>query len=120
LIIDIHVHPFFHETQILNEMKRACVDRAVLLGVDTDPSDVEKPEIKNKLRMRHLESRLGFGALSFTPIEDEVKRFFQELINYYPELKSSNEEIADLVKRNQSRFLGFGSVNPNKDEDYVE
>jgi len=120
LIIDIHVHPFFHERQILNDMKRAGVDRAVLLGVDTDPSDVEKPEIKNKLRMRHLESRLGFGALSFTPIEDEVKRFFQELINYYPELKSSNEEIADLVKRNQSKFLGFGSVNPNKDKDYVE
>ena len=120
MIIDIHVHPFFHERQILDEMKRAGVDRAVLLGVDMDPSDVEKPEIKNKLRMRHSESRLGFGFLSFTPIEDEVKQFFQELINYYPELKSSNEEIADLVKRNQSKFLGFGSVNPNKDEDYVE
>jgi predicted TIM-barrel fold metal-dependent hydrolase len=120
LIIDIHVHAFFHERQILDEMKRAGVDRAVLLGVDMDLSDLEKPEIKNKLRMRHLESRLGSGFLSFTPIEDEVKQFFHELISYYPELKSSNEEIADLVKRNQSKFLGFGSVNPNKDEDYVE
>ena len=120
MIVDIHVHPFFHENEILNEMKRAGVDRAVLLGVDTDPSDVEKPEIKDKLRKRHLESRLGFGAFSFTPIEDEVKQFFQELINYYPEIKSSNQEIADLVKRNPSKFVGFGSVNPNKDEDYVE
>jgi predicted TIM-barrel fold metal-dependent hydrolase len=120
LIIDIHVHPFFNETEILSEMRRAGVNRAVLLGVDTDPSDLERPEIKKKLRERHLESRLCYGSFSFAPVEDEVKRFFQELINYYPELKSSNQEIADLVKRNQSKFLGFGSVNPNKDEDYVE
>jgi len=120
LIIDIHVHPFFHENEILNEMKEAGVDYAVLLAVDVDPLDVEKPEIKSKLRKRHLESLLGSRALRFTSIEDEIKRFFQELINYYPELKSSNEEIADLVKRNSDRFIGFGSVNPNKDEDYVE
>ena len=120
MIIDIHVHPFFRETEILNEMKRAGVDRSVLLAVDADPSDVEKPEIKSKLRQRHLESLLGFRTLRFPSIEDEIKQFFQELISYYPELKSSNQEIADLVKRNSDKFIGFGSVNPNKDEDYVE
>ena len=120
MIIDVHVHPFHHETEILNEMKRACVDCAVLLAVDTDPSDVEKPEIKSRLRQRHLDSLLGFRALRFASIEDEITQFFQELIAYYPELKSSNQEIADLVKRNPDKFVGFGSVNPNKDEDYVE
>jgi predicted TIM-barrel fold metal-dependent hydrolase len=120
LIIDVHVHPFLHETEILNEMKRACVDYAILLAVDTDPSDVEKPEIKSRLRQRHLDSLLGFRALRFASIEDEITQFFQELIAYYPELKSSNQEIADLVKRNPDKFVGFGSVNPNKDEDYVE
>ena len=120
MIIDVHVHPFLHETEILNEMKRACVDYAILLAVDTDPSDVEKPEIKSRLRQRHLDSLLGFRALRFASIEDEITQFFQELIAYYPELKSSNQEIADLVKRNPDKFVGFGSVNPNKDEDYVE
>jgi len=120
LIIDIHVHPFFHENEILNEMKQAGVDYAVLLAVDVDPLDVEKPEIKSKLRKRHLTSLFGPRNLRFTSIEDEIKRFFQELINYYPELKSSNEEITDLVRRNPDKFIGFGSVNPNKDEDYVE
>lgn len=120
MIIDIHVHPFFHETKIVNEMKRAGVDCAVLLAVDVDPLDVEKPEIKSKLRKRHLESFFGSRALRFTSIEDEVKRFFQELVNYYPELKSSNQEIADLVTKNPDKFIGFGSVNPNKDEDHVE
>lgn len=120
MIIDIHVHPFVQETEILDEIKKANVDYAVLLGVDANPSDVEKPEIKSRLNQRHLESLLNFRTSRSMYIEDEIKRFFQELINYYPELKSSNQEIADLVKRNPDRFIGFGSVNPNKDEYYVE
>jgi hypothetical protein len=119
LIIDIHVHPFIHETEILKEMERGSVDHAVILAVDADPSDVEKPEIKSRLRKRHLESLLDF-APRFTSIEDEIKRFFQELVNYYPEMKTSNQEIANLVKAHPDKFLGFGSVNPNKGEDYVE
>ncbi|MEM3725911.1 MAG: amidohydrolase family protein [Candidatus Bathyarchaeia archaeon] len=120
MIIDIHVHPHYSEAEILNEMKRANIDHAVLLAVDADPSDVDKPEIKNRLRSRHLEALFGFRGFQFMSIEDEIKRFFQELINYYPDLKSSNEEIADLVKRNPNKFIGFGSVNPNKDEQYIE
>jgi len=120
LIIDFHVHPFVEEKRILDEMNRAGVDHAVLLAVDVDPSDVEKPEVKNKLRKRHLESIIGFRSRGFTCIEDEIKQFFVELINYYPELKSSNKDIADIVKRNPKRFIGFGSVNPNKDKEYLE
>jgi len=118
MIIDFHVHPFVHENQILEEMKKADVDHSVLLAVDADPSDVEKPEIKKKLRERHLNSLVGFHSLK--PIEDEIRQFFQGLVSYYPELKSSNQDIADLVKRNPDKFVGLGSVNPNKDEEYVE
>ncbi len=120
MIIDIHVHPFVRPAEILNEMKKADVDRAVLLGVDVDPSDVERPEIKSRLRQRHLEMLLNFRTSLSAPIEEEVKRFFQGLINYYPELKSSNQEIADIVRSNPDKFIGFGSVNPNKDENYLE
>ncbi len=101
-------------------MEKANVDKAVLLAVDADPSDVDKPEIKKRLRERHLESAFKFRTLRFTSIEDEIKQFFQQLIISYPELKSSNQEIADLVKRNPEKFIGFGSVNPNKDNAYVE
>ena len=120
MIIDIHVHPFVDKTEILDEMKKADANYAVLLGVDADPSDIEKPEIKSRLRQRHLESLSNFRTSRSMPIEDEIKRFFQELINYYPELKSSNQEIAYMVKRNPDKFIGFGSVNPNKDVEYVE
>jgi hypothetical protein len=101
-------------------MERGSVDHAVILAVDADPSDVEKPEIRSKLRKRHLESLLDSASLRFTTIEEEITRFFQELINYYPEMKTSNQEIANLVKAHPSKFIGFGSVNPNKDENYVE
>jgi len=120
LIIDIHVHPFYEETEILDEMEKANVDYCVLLSVDADPLDIEKPEIKEKLKKRHLKSLLGFRTLRFTSIEDEIKKFYQALISYYPKLKTTNEEIADLVKRNPNKFIGFGSVNPNKGEEYVE
>ena len=120
MIIDAHVHPFFKENEILNEMKKAGVDYAVLLAIDVDPMDVEKPEIKSKLRKRHLNSFLGFDALRLPSIEDEIKRFFEEVVNSYPDIKTSNQEIADLVKNNPKKFVGFGSVNPNKDEKYVE
>ncbi len=118
MIIDFHVHPFVPESQILQEMERADIHHAVLLAVDADPSDVEKPEIKKKLRERHLNSLMGFHSLK--PIEDEIRQFFQGLVSYYPELKTSNEDIADLVRRNPEKFIGLGSVNPNKDEEYLE
>ncbi|UCH31528.1 MAG: amidohydrolase [Candidatus Bathyarchaeota archaeon] len=120
MIIDIHVHPFYHETKILNEMQMAGVDRGVLLGVDVDPLDVDKPEIKKKLRKRYLTAGYGFHTLRFASIEDNIKHFYETLIDYYPELKTSNQEIGDLVRRNPNKFLGFGSVNPNKEEAYVQ
>jgi predicted TIM-barrel fold metal-dependent hydrolase len=120
-IIDVHVHPFYKESRILDEMNRAGVSYAVLLAVDADPMDVEKPEIKSKLRIRYLESSIeDLWKFKSLTIEDQIKRFFQDLVAYYPDLKSSNQEIADIVSRYPDKFIGFGSVNPNKDENYID
>jgi len=122
LIIDIHVHALVPETQILAEMDKAGVNRSVLLFIDTDPLDIEKPDIKEKMRSRHKSSSLLFHPLlwSFQPIEQIIKDFFLAAAEYYPHRKSSNLDMAELVKKHPSRFIGFGSVNPNKDEEYVE
>lgn len=120
LIIDFHVHAFYSEYRILKEMERANVDLAVLLAVDADPMDVEIPEIKEKLRRRHLESIFYSGGFRSGPIEEEIKKFFRELINYYPELKTTNQEIAYLMIKYPNKFIGFGSANPNKSKKYVE
>jgi len=122
LIIDIHVHALVPETQILAEMEKAGVNHSVLLFVDTDPMDVEKPEIKEKMRNRHKSSSLLFHPLlwSFQPIEQIIKDFFLAAVEYYPHMKNSNPEIAELVKKHPNQFIGFGSVNPNKGEEYVE
>ncbi len=119
LIIDFHVHPFYDEANILKEMEKANVDVCVLLAIDADPLDIEKPKIQEKLKRRHLKSLLGFRTFQSTSIEDEIRKFYQALINHYPELKTTNQEIADLVEKNKNAFIGFGSVNPNKDEEYV-
>ena len=122
LIIDAHVHALVPETQILAEMEKAGVNRSVLLFVDTDPLDVEEPEIKEKMRRRFKSSSsLSLPILwSFQPIEEIIKNFFLAAVEYYPHMKSSNLDIAELVKKHPSRFIGFGSINPNKDEKYVE
>jgi predicted TIM-barrel fold metal-dependent hydrolase len=101
-------------------MEKAGVKSAVLLAVDADPLDVEKPEIKEKLRKRHMTSQFGFSSFRTTSIEEEIKEFYETLINYYPQLKTTNQEIADLVKKHPAKFIGFGSVNPNKEENYIE
>jgi len=103
-------------------MEKAGVNRSVLLFVDTDPLDVEKPEIKEKMT-RRFESRSSLFLpilWSFQPIEEMIKNFFLAAAEYYPNVKNSNLDIAKSVKKHPSRFIGFGSVNPNKDEEYVE
>jgi len=122
VIIDVHVHPLVSETQILDEMDKAGVDRSILLGTDTDPLDVDKPEIKEKLRKRFDSSKLQSHSyfLFFHPIEEGVKKFFYALVNQYPNLKNSNLDVAELVEKHPNRFIGFGSVNLNKGEEYVE
>ena len=122
VIIDVHVHPLVSETQILEEMDKAGVDRSILLGTDTDPLDVDKPEIKEKMRKRFNSSKLSSHPyfLFFHPIEEGVKRFFYAITNQYPDLKNSNLDVAELVEKYPNRFIGFGSVNLHKGEEYVE
>lgn len=115
--IDVHVHPFYSEDLILEEMKRASVDRALLLAVDVDTMDVEKPEIRNRLRTRYLRH---YSIDFWNSVEYQIKSFWQDMKAHYKEFKSSNQEIAELVKRNPSKFIGFGSVNPNRDKYHVE
>jgi len=122
VIIDVHVHPLVSEAQILEEMDRAGVDRCILLGTDTDPLDVDKPEIKVKMRKRFSSSKLNWHPyfLFFHPIEEGVKKFFYAITLQYPDLKNSNLDVAELAEKYPNRFIGFGSVNLNKGEKYVE
>jgi len=120
--VDVHVHPFLSESEILAEMNRAGVNLSVLLGADSDPTDVDKPEIKKKITERFYSSKFSFhqSFLLFHPIEETIKRFFYSFPDVYPHLKFLNTDIAELAGKYPDRFIGFGSVNPNKDEEYVE
>ncbi len=55
-IVDIHLHPFsvIANGDLLTEMDRADVDVAVLLALDVDSNDLERPNIKEMVHKRLL------------------------------------------------------------------
>jgi predicted TIM-barrel fold metal-dependent hydrolase len=110
-IVDIHLHPFpfMANSDLLTEMDRAGVDIAVLLALDVDLNDLERPTIKEKIHNRLLEMYFF-----------DVKKVIEELKVFLEMARIDNEQVAGLVKRHPDRFVGFGSINLSKSQAYVE
>lgn len=119
LIIDVHTHLFgISEDQLLAEMERAGVDYAIIATVEVSPLDAgRRAEIKDKLKQRFEQSsswhRVSTGYWSFDQVEALMEAFDVS------ELMPSNEELARVVQRHP-QLIGFGSVDPNGDEQYIE
>ncbi len=120
MIIDIHTHFFgISEEQLLAEMKRAGVDYAVSSTVEVSPLTRElRAETRDKLRQRFEQSspwhRAAIGMWSFS----QVEAFWQELA--FAKLLPTNQELADSVRKYPQKLIGFGSLDPNGEPDYVE
>jgi predicted TIM-barrel fold metal-dependent hydrolase len=112
-VIDFHVHPKMPDLKFLSDLRKADVSHAVILATDTDPSDVDRPEIREKLREGY--SRSSYS--DFLPFEEAL-----EWIRYglYSPSHVTDQDVADWVKDYPDIFVGFGSVNPSKSRDYVE
>jgi len=110
-IVDIHLHPFpfMANSDLLTEMDRAGVDVAILLALDVDPTDLERPTIKEMVHNRLLEMYFF-----------DVKKVMEELKVFLEIARIDNEHVAGLVKRHRDRFVGFGSINLSKSQAYVE
>ncbi len=110
-VVDVHLHPFsfLEDVHLLAEMDEAGVANAVLLAIDVDPSDLERPTTKETIHNRLLEMYFF-----------DVKRVIEELKFFLEVAKTGNEQVADLVKKNPGRFIGFGSINLSKSQTYVE
>ena len=110
-VVDIHLHPFtlMTDDHLLTEMDKAGVDIAVLLALDVDPNDLDRPSIKKMIHNRLLEMYFF-----------DVKRVVEELKVFLEIARIDNEQIAGLVKRHADRFVGFGSINLSKSKVYVE
>lgn len=110
-IVDIHVHPFalMTEDQLLTELDNAGVDIAVLLALDVDPNDLDRPEIKQMISNRLLDMYFW-----------DAKRVMEELKVFLEVVRTDNEQVAGSVERHPNRFVGFGSIDLSKSQSYVE
>jgi len=109
-IIDVHVHPLpeLPEDELLAELEKAHVERCVLLALDLDPGELDDEGFRSRFLERMLNA--GIWNLGALKLAKEILR----------RGRTPNEHVAELVRRHNRRFLGFGSVNPSKPRSYVE
>ena len=110
-IVDVHVHPFelVTDDHLLAELDNAGVDVGVLLALDVDPRDLDRPEIKKMVSDRLLDMFFW-----------NAKEVIEQLKVLLEVARSDNELVAGFVKRHPDRFVGFGSIDLSKSQGYVE
>lgn len=110
-IIDVHVHPLslITEEHLLRELDESEVDMCVLLALDVDSDDLNRPEIKKMVSDRLLDMYF------WSP-----KKVVEELKSFLDAARIDNELVANLVKKHPNRFVGLGSINLSRNQDYVE
>jgi predicted TIM-barrel fold metal-dependent hydrolase len=111
-LIDFHIHPKTPDLKFFADMREAGITHGVILATDTDPSDVDRPEIREQLRIAFQKApaarRMGFESL--------LRHIKASL---YSPSHVTNQDVADWVADYPERLIGFGSVNLSKDREYV-
>ncbi len=111
--VEFHVHPKMPDLKFLSDMRKAGVRHAVILATDTDPADVDRPEIVEKLKRAYL----GSGHSRKIPFA----RFLETIrAALYSRTHVTDQDVADWVSDYPDTLIGFGSVNLGKDWRYVE
>jgi predicted TIM-barrel fold metal-dependent hydrolase len=90
-------------------MDEAGVNIAVLLALDVDPNNLDRLDIKEMICSRLLEMYFF-----------DAKKVMEELKVLLEIARIENEQVADLVERHPNRFVGFGSIDLSKSQEYVE
>ena len=111
-IVDFHVHPKIPDLKFFADMKDAGITHAVILATDTDPDDINRPEIVEKLKQNYDRS----AQSSKTPFEHLLKHIKAGL---YSTTHVSNRDVAAWIEDYPDRLIGFGSVNLSKSPEYV-
>lgn len=111
-VIDFHVHPKTPDINFFSDMREAGVTHGVILATDTDPEDVERPEINDMLRTAYHKSTQS----RIMPYEN-LKKHIKE--NLCSKTNVGNQDVADWVSDYPDKLIGFGSVNLSKGRSYV-
>jgi uncharacterized protein len=111
--VEFHVHPKMPDLKFLSDMKKAGVRHAVILATDTDPEDLDRPEIVEKLKNAYE----GSAHSQSVPFAQFLKTIRADL---YSRTHVTDQDVADWVADYPDTLTGFGSVNLSKSGDYVE
>jgi predicted TIM-barrel fold metal-dependent hydrolase len=112
-VIDFHVHPKVPDLKFLADFREAGVTHAVILATDTDPSDVDRPKIRDELKEAYERSGSAH-SMPFERLLDQIRG------GLYRSTHVTNRDVADWVEDYPHIFIGFGSVNLSKQRAYVE
>ena len=112
-VVDFHVHPKLPDLKFFGDMRQAGVTHAVILATDTDPDDLDRPEIVEKLRKAYA----GCAESHNVPFEKILNQIRASL---YSPSHVTNQDVADWVEDYPDILFGFGSVNLSRDRGYVE
>lgn len=112
-MVECHVHPKIPDLKFLSDLKKAGISHAVLLATDTDPMDVDRPEIVEKLRKNFDATELSRKV----PFKKYVESIRGTL---FSDSHVTNQDTADWVTDYPETLIGFGSVNLSKDSEYVK
>lgn len=111
-VIDVHIHPKSPDLKFFADLQEAGISHAVILATDTDPADVDRPEIRAKLEANYSRSALAH-RLPFPQMLRQIRA------SLYSPTHVTNLDVADWVQDYPDRLIGFGSVNLSKSRDYV-
>lgn len=112
-IIDSHIHPIEKLVQpadIINEMNKSGIAKAVLLAMDLDASILETKKFHQSLNQTL--------SYSFIFNVDEIIRGMRFILDY---ADTANQQVATIVQKYPDRFIGFGSVHVgHKSKKYIK
>jgi len=111
-VIDVHIHPKSPDLKFFADLREAGISHAVILATDTDPTDVERPEIRAQLEADYSRAALA-RRLPFPRMLRQIQA------SLYSPTHVTNQDVADWVRDYPERLIGFGSVNLSKSRDYV-
>ena len=110
--IDFHVHPLLKqisEKEILSEMEKAGIEKAVLLALDLNPKALEN----NRKRQEIMQKCVNCNIWSSEKVLESMKRILTMA-------NTSNKLVAKIIKNFGKHFIGIGSVDPSRDVNYVK
>lgn len=111
-IVDFHIHPKMPDRRFFADMREAGVTHAVILATDTDPADVDRPDIVEKLRKNYATSVHSQRV----PLERMLRQIKTSL---YSPTHVTNHDVADWANDYPDHLVAFGSVNLSKEPAYV-